>query len=86
MDLSDERIASLRDFSVGAAIYRSGAAISLEKVPMPGGQAPDEPNTNLAEVVSVLLEAEYAEIVRINDTLSLLELQAEELSAHRVAS
>lgn len=31
-------------------------------------------------------EAEYAEIVRINDTLSLLKLQAEEFSAHRVAS
>ncbi len=30
--------------------------------------------------------AEYAEIVRINDTLSLLKLQAEELSAQRVAS
>lgn len=29
---------------------------------------------------------EYAEIARINDTLSLLKLQAEELSAHRVAS
>jgi hypothetical protein len=31
-------------------------------------------------------QAEYAEIVRINDTLSLLKLQAEEFSAHRVAS
>lgn len=30
--------------------------------------------------------AEYAEIVRINDTLSLLKLQAEELSSQRVAS
>lgn len=29
---------------------------------------------------------EYAEIVRINDTLSLLKLQAEELSSQRVAS
>jgi hypothetical protein len=31
-------------------------------------------------------ESEYAEIVRLNDTLSLLKLQAEELSALRAAS
>lgn len=31
-------------------------------------------------------KSEYAEIVRINDTLSLLKLQAEELSSHRAAS
>lgn len=30
-------------------------------------------------------QAEYAEIVRLNDTLSLLKLQAEDLSALRVA-
>jgi len=29
-------------------------------------------------------QAESAEIVRINDALSLLKLQAEELSAHRL--
>jgi len=31
-------------------------------------------------------QAEYSELVRINDTLSLLKLQAEELLAVRVAS
>jgi hypothetical protein len=31
-------------------------------------------------------QAEYAELVRLNDTLSLLKLQAEELLAVRVAS
>ena len=31
-------------------------------------------------------QAEYSELVRLNDTLSLLELQAEELLAVRVAS
>lgn len=36
--------------------------------------------------LSAAEQAEYAEIVRINDTLSLLKLQAEELSAQRVAS
>lgn len=30
-------------------------------------------------------QAEYADIVRLNDTLSLLKLQAEDLSALRVA-
>lgn len=31
-------------------------------------------------------QAEYSELVRLNDTLSLLKLQAEELLAVRVAS
>jgi hypothetical protein len=31
-------------------------------------------------------QAEYSELVRLNDTLSLLKLQAEELLALRVAS
>lgn len=36
--------------------------------------------------LSAAEQTEFAEIVRINDTLSLLKLQAEELSAQRVAS
>lgn len=31
-------------------------------------------------------QLEYAEIVRLNDTLSLLKLQADVMSLHRVAS
>jgi hypothetical protein len=36
--------------------------------------------------LSVDEQAEYAEIVRLNDTLSLLKLQAEELTLQRAAS
>jgi len=36
--------------------------------------------------LSVEDQAEYSELVRLNDTLSLLKLQAEELLAVRVAS
>jgi hypothetical protein len=36
--------------------------------------------------LSVADQAEYSELVRLNDTLSLLKLQAEELLAVRVAS
>ena len=36
--------------------------------------------------LSAVDQAEYSELVRLNDTLSLLKLQAEELLAVRVAS
>ena len=39
-----------------------------------------------AGTLSAEEQAEYCEIVRLNDTVSLLKLQAEEISAHRVAS
>ncbi|HYP99433.1 MAG TPA: hypothetical protein VER96_12255 [Polyangiaceae bacterium] len=39
-----------------------------------------------AGTITSVERAEYAEIVRLNDTLSLLGLQAEDLSALRTAS
>ncbi len=39
-----------------------------------------------AGTLSLEEQAEYAEIVRLNDTLSVLKLQAEDFSAMRAAS